>query len=366
MEMTSNNQVPISVFVHLGSCFPEHLHLNLLRHLAIFPGRRVTLILDQELPFSLPRDIHIYRYQVSKSDEVILGMMERVTDFQFRKGFWKYTFLRLFALGAFHETHPHEAVLHIESDVILMPNFPWQNFISLNSLAWIGVNESCDVASLVYSPSSHETSFLLSEIRKYAQDDPTTTDMYSLRTFATNHPSRHSYLPSLTKITTRNQEKFDIEAAQQLRNFQGYFDPLALGMWYFGQDPKNKYGLRRRYFIDSTYDLDPSRSKPFFENGRLFDDLGLNIYSLHIHAKFLPLFGTKWDQALERELVAVRKKSDELSFSISAFIGAISDRKAIHNFWLLFASVPGINYLRKYHLIEEAKNILKRLLRIKM
>lgn len=366
MDESRKNQLPIAVFVHLGSNFPEYLRLNLSRHLTLFPEQKIALIVDKELPFVLPKEIHVYQYQVSENDERILELMRRVSDFHFRNGFWKYTFLRLFALGDYHETCPMEPILHIESDVILMPNFPWLDFVRLERLSWLGVSELCDVASLVFSPNSHETNFLLSEIRKYAQIDPTTTDMYSLKIFAKENPTRHSYLPSLTPATTRNDEIFDVEAENQLKKFHGYFDPSALGMWYFGQDPKNKYGVRKRYFIDETYYLDPREAQPFFENGRLFDSLGLNIYSLHIHSKFLPLFGSEWDQALVNELTEVGSASKSQSFSLEAFLGAVKDRKLRQNIWLLVANVPGLNFLRKYSLIEKLKERVKIWLRIKM
>jgi len=166
--------------------------------------------------------------------------------------------------------------------------------------------------------------------------------------------------------TARFPEKFDSEAESQLNNFQGYFDPLALGMWYFGQDPKNWYGFRKRYFIDSTYYLNPSVPKLTFENDKLLDSSGFNIFSLHVHSKFLPLFGPQWQRALAIELLEVSKDSNASSFSIKAFLGAVNDRKLRQNIWLLIAWAPGINYLRRFSLIETLKETLKKFLRIKM
>lgn len=366
MQEAQKTQNLKSVFVHLGATLPEHLRLNLLRHLELFPGQSLTLIVDQDLDKRLPKEIEVYRFEVPKDDEEMLNRMELVSDFYFRSGFWKYTFLRLFALDEFHKTCPLVAILHIESDVILMENFPWQKFKSLNKLAWLGVNNLCDVASLVFSPNSDETNFLMSQIRKIAQDDPNTTDMYSLRQFVVKNPTRHIYLPSLTMENSRIPDKFDSSAMEQLSYFQGYFDPSAIGMWNFGQDPKNRYGIRSRYYIDKSYDLDPSKSKYFYENGRLLDSGGLNLFSLHIHSKYLPLFGHKWQKAIAREIEEARNNSKLVSFSFKAFLGAITDRKPKDNLWLLIANIPGVNFFRRFAVIENAKEFIKKLLKIRM
>ena len=366
MQGAQKKQNLKSVFVHLGGTIPEHLRLNLLRHLVLFPERRLTLIVDQDLDKLLPKEIEIYRYEVPKDDEELLDRMELVSDFYFRSGFWKYTFLRLFALDDFHKTYPLVPILHIESDVILMENFPWEKFESLNKLAWLGVNNLCDVASLVFSPNSYETNFLISEVRKIALNDPNTTDMYSLRQFVLKNPTRHIYLPSLTMQNSRIPEKFDSIAMKQLKYFQGYFDPSAIGMWNFGEDPKNRYGIRNRYYVDMSYDLDPSKSKYFYENGTLLDNDGLNLFSLHIHSKFLPLFGHKWQKAIAREIDEARNNTKLVSFSFKAFLGAITDRKPKDNFWLLIANIPGINFFRRFAFIENAKEYIKKLLKIRM
>jgi hypothetical protein len=355
-----------SVFVHLGVTIPEHLKDNLSRHKALFPKQQLTLIVDRDPLEVLPQGIRIFKYEVEKNDLKILDEMDKVSDFHFRDGFWKYTFLRLFALEKFHETYPDEPILHIESDVILMPNFPWEKFKSLSHLAWLNVNSLCDVASLVFSPNSNETHFFVNELRTIAKEDPATTDMLSMREFVLRNPGRHIYLPSLTERNSRVPDVYDEDAKSQLANFYGYFDPSAIGMWNFGQDPKNLYGFRNRFHLDSSYDLNPSKSDYFFEDSRLFDSNGLNIYSLHVHSKFLPLFSEDWAYHLARELRKARGKRRLTMFSPKAFFGAITDRKLKDNAWLLIANIPGIKYLRKVTFLESLKEKIKDFLKIKM
>jgi hypothetical protein len=355
-----------SVFVHLGATIPRHLKDNLSRHKALFPMQQLTLIVDRDPLKDLPEGIRIFKYEVEKNDLNILEEMDKVSDFHFRDGFWKYTFLRLFALEKFHKTHPDEPLLHIESDVILMPNFPWEKFKSISQIAWLNVNSLCDVASLVFSPNSNETHFFVNELRKIAKEDPSTTDMLSMREFAIRNPSRHIYLPSLTDRNSRVPDAYDENAKSQIANFQGYFDPSAIGMWNFGQDPKNLYGFRNRFHLNSSYDLDPSKSEYFFEDSRLFDSDGLDIYSLHVHSKFLPLFSVNWAHELDKELRKARGKRRVTMFNLRAFIGAIKDRKLKDNVWLVFASIPGIKYLRKVTFLESLKEKIKDYLKIKM
>jgi len=355
-----------SVFVHLGAALPKHLKDNISRHRKLFPNQKLTLIVDRMPPEDLPQGIQIFTYVAEKNDLKILDEMDKVSDFHFRDGFWKYTFLRLFALEKFHETYPDEPILHIESDVILMPNFPWEKFKSISQLAWLNVNSLCDVASLVFSPNSNETHFFVNELRIIAKEDPSTTDMLSMREFALRNPSHHTYLPSLTERNSRVPDVYDENAKSQIANFQGYFDPSAIGMWNFGQDPKNLYGFRNRFHLDSSYDLNPSKSEYFFEESRLFDSDGLDIYSLHVHSKFLPLFSENWALSLAKELRKAREKRRVTMFNPRAFIGAIKDRKLKDNVWLVFANIPGIKYLRKVTFIEKLKDKIKGILKIKM
>ena len=188
--------------------------------------------------------------------------------------------------------------------------------------------------------------------------------MLVLHDAAENLKSHHEYLPSLTHANTKQQVILGKTEDASLKNFGGIFDPLNLGLWYFGQDPKNSFGLRRRYVGDLSHDLNPVETELKFESGVLSDRSGTTIFSLHIHAKYLPLFGPNWERALQLGLEEARNKQKSVSFSLRALILALKGRKLRQNIWMLAALIPGLNRLRRIRAIESLKNRVKNLFKI--
>jgi hypothetical protein len=364
MENRGGAILPIAVFVHLGPKLPNHLLLNLQRHVDLFPHIETVLIVDHVHSENIPDSIQRYFFRESKEDNELFEHMEKFSDFKFRNGFWKYTFLRLFALGDFHRTKSERAILHIESDVILMPNIPWEKFDQIDKIAWMRVNEINDVAALVYSPSSTETDYFVDSIRRYAFEDPKTTDMFSMIKFARENQNRHTYLPSIT--SDRSRDIFIVRRQQDaaVSYFGGYFDPLALGLWYFGQDPKNTYGVSTRYVDQTHHDYFAPNAGLTFESNQLFDTSGTKVFALHVHSKNLAIFGSEWRSALSKVLSDAREGRNQKSFVFRSFVESLRDRSARAHFWLLLARLPGSKYLRKISLLEKLKDHVKRFFRI--
>jgi hypothetical protein len=364
MKNQASADLPLAVFVHLGPNLPDHLLLNLKRHVELFPNIETVLILDHPMKEQISPEIEIYMFSESKEDSDLFSVMQEHSDFNFRNGFWKYTFLRLFALGDFHKSRPTRTLLHIESDVILLPNFPWEKFVGLKSVAWMRVNDFNDVAALVYLPSAVETGFFVSSIRKYAQDDPKTTDMFSMFRYSTENEMRHSYLPSITADSARNGVIVDERQESLLEHFGGYFDPLALGLWYFGQDPKNSYGLTKRYIDQTHHDYFAPAADLTFADEKLFDAFGIQVFALHVHSKDLALFGATWRGALIKVLTDAKNGQNEVSFNLHSFIDSIKDRSLRAHLWILLARIPGVSILRKFTWVEKVKNYFKKLFKI--
>lgn len=364
--MLNSNQtsVPIAVYVHLGPNLPKHLELSLNRHLDIFPGQNLVLITSHDQHFNLPREIEQFKVNTDELEADLFKEMSKELDFDFRKGFWKYTLQRFFAIGEFHLSHPTRSLTHIESDVILMPNFPWEDFARLEKLAWLRVNSKVDVAAIVHFPTANHTKALLGEVSRLARLNPGTNDMLVLHDAAGVLKTQHEYLPSLTNSNANQRVTLSATEEASLKNFGGIFDPLNLGLWYFGQDPKNSFGVRKRYVGDLSHDLNPIQTDLKYESGILSDKSGTTIFSLHIHAKYLPLFGPNWERALHLGLIEARGKHRRISFSLRALILALKGRKLRQNIWVLAALIPGLNYLRRIRAIESLKNRVKNLFQI--
>lgn len=357
--------VPTAVFVHLGPKIPKHLLLNLQRQVDLFPNIKTVLIVDHAINIRIPEPVEIYTFVESSEDSVLFQKMEENSNFGFRNGFWKYTFLRLFALGDYHDKNPENSLLHIESDVILLPNFPWKKFHNLENVAWMRVNDFNDIAALVYLPSHKKTRFFIETIRGYAEENPKTTDMFSMFKFSTENKSTHSYLPSITPERLREGISIKNGCTDLLELFGGYFDPLALGLWYFGQDPTNSYGVSTRYVDQVHHDYFAPSAKLAFTDEKLSDVSGIEIFALHVHSKDLSLFSSNWRESLSRFLQDERVGRRRKTFKLRAFKGAIQDRTLRAHLWVLAARIPGVLQLRKVEKLQKIKNNLKEALKIK-
>ena len=112
------------VLVHLGAAQAEHLWLNMKSILKRFPKIEITFISDryhQQLP--VDSRVSFFQYQRTEVDRTILTNLEH--DSKFRSGFWHFTIERFLALEQYHQRFPWSKVLHIESDILLLPNFPF-------------------------------------------------------------------------------------------------------------------------------------------------------------------------------------------------------------------------------------------------
>ena len=364
MENRGGTILPMAVFVHLGPKLPNHLLLNLQRHVDLFPHIETVLIVDHVHSENIPDSIQRYFFRESKEDSELFEHMEKYSDFKFRNGFWKYTFLRLFAIGDFHINFSDKPLMHIESDVILMPNFPWEKFQEIDTIAWMRVNKDNDVAALVYSPNLIETNFFIESIRGYAFDDPKTTDMFSMIRYARKNENRHTYLPSITSDRSRDIFSKRSQQDSMVEYFGGYFDPLALGLWYFGQDPKNTYGVSTRYVDQAHHDYFAPNADLTFENNQLFDTSDIKVFALHVHSKDLAIFGPEWRSALSKVLSDAREGRNQKSFVFRSFIDSLRDRSLRAHLWIIIAHTPGISYLGKLSYLTKIKNYLKKLFRI--
>ena len=355
---------PVAVYVHLGPNFPKHLTRSLIRHRTLFPKQEIALITSDDQTFSIPSGIEEFKVNTSELEAELFSEMSQNLNFEFRNGFWKYTLQRFFAINEFHKARPGKAITHIESDVLLMPNFPWGKFAVLKKMAWLKVNSEVDVAAIVHFPSAVLTEMFSKEIVTIVKATPGTNDMIVLHKLAKILESKHEYLPSLTPDNIQSHFVNKNLQGDAVRYFGGIFDPLALGLWYFGQDPKNSFGLRTRYIGDVSHDLNPVNTKLSIVNGVLRDQFGTEVFSLHIHSKLLSLFGEEWESSLSLELIEAGDQRKKYSFHLLAMLQAIRSRKARETTWILVALIPGLQYLRKLRAFEDLKNAIKRLLKI--
>ena len=267
---------------------------NLRRTQSLFPKHEVFLITN--FSSSLPPDLSVRIFQVGVNDFAHdFGAHE--WDSNFRNGFWQTSLMRILVLKTFHDRYPNEPILHVESDVILLPAFPFEPISRLSELFWNSFGDKADVAALIYSPNSIETSFLVSSLRLHLKANPRATDMTALFAIRQENPVRCRVLPT---------SPLD----QSFSSLPYVFDGAILGMWLFGQDPRNHYGYQPRFrnLSESFYTLtrrsvkvDEIGSPYFFQNGIIAP-----IASLHIHCKDKRLF-IKGGELLTRRILQASK-----------------------------------------------------------
>jgi hypothetical protein len=363
--MTSHDSLfPVACYVHLGADIPKHLVASLIRHHSLFPDQDMILVKSKDHTFELPAYVSVFCVDDSKLESELFEKMSMNLDFHFRGGFWKYTLQRFFAMNELHKTIPIRPITHIESDVLVMPNFPWTTFYNLPKLAWLKVNSEIDVAAIVHFPSAEMTEIFAREVSKLAEHNPRINDMQALHEIAKTVNSLHSYLPSVPNSKNFNSYGVEPKGGYSQDYFGGIFDPAYLGLWYFGQDPKNSFGLRTRYVGDDSHDLAAANMHLSYQDNQLITQDGVEVFSLHLHAKYLPLFGAKWEAALTKGLNEAKSRRNKYSFHIKPMLQALQSRKPHQTIWILIAMVPGLGKLRRIRAFESIKNYFKRLLRI--
>ena len=329
--MTVNSE-PLAVFIHLGKKIPKHFWLNIQRHLDLFPKIGIAVILNSEEEFFNKLEGKIIFYKYTRGEEAHRDFTNLATDQAFRSGFWIYSLERLYALREFHLVYPDAHLMHIESDVTLFENFPYDSFAKIDKLAWCRYNRSMDVAALLFSPSPKTSNWLIERVRAELTLNNNHTDMSVLSVISHSHPSKVLILPSATKripeMINANSNLSDKELQEISVNekyFGGIFDPAAMGMWLMGQDPKNHYGITRFHVTDFILNgdsyVDPShieyRLSPEGKLSVAMGEIVTQIFNMHVHSKSITSFGADWQLDLdERIRMTVSGKRNTFEFRV--------------------------------------------------
>jgi hypothetical protein len=314
------------VFVHLGPSPAEHLWMNVSSIKKRFPDMEITVIYsdDTHKPKILGCQVDSYLYKSLNDDNQLLELLNN--NLTFRGGFWRYSLERLIALEAWHsENLPAESFLHIESDILILNNFPFNSFDSIDKLAWIKFNDSHDVSALLYSPNFESTKWLASRIRIEIAGDLGLTDMTVLSLIRGSSPNKVFLLPTISSATS------DI--------FEGRFDGASIGMWLHGRDPRNHYGFVRRHMTLPNSDDKAENLKYKMNRGNLWVADGKNkfpLFNLHVHSKSRKLFRSSYLYSLSGDVFWSKMRIFSYSFSLRAFLSIVQDLRKRH----------GINFIR--------------------
>jgi hypothetical protein len=235
--------------------------------------------------------------------------------------------------------------MHVESDVILMPNFPFATFRLEKKISWCEYGDSLDVASILFIPTPDQARWLKEQILAELQKDPSATDMVILNRIRTKNPDTVRVLQGSPSQHEAHCER--INPSQRSNALTGVFDGITLGMWLTGQDPKNnlgRYQIRDNSpFLTGATHINPSIIQFAYTNESNLilkqDCCGAisQLWSLHVHSKNTRLLSLKWKQEILR-LCADSKARNR--FSISALIWMFTNAYQSKNLLKFLAGLP--------------------------
>lgn len=312
------------VFVHLGPAKAAHLKKNIEHISRNFPQFQITLITSIEAHKSLLQIKNINHFQYEPTMVVSELINSLGHNPKFRKGFWFYSLERIYALRDWSLKTPNESFLHIESDILLMKDFPSGKIFEGKSLAWTRHSENADVATFLYSPNFSEIDWMTVQISQLIKNDSTSTDMSVLSNIAKKYKDRVLILPSRIEHGENNENNQDL-----IGFFGGIFDPAAYGMWLTGQDPRNNLGVIRKFISLPGAEVNPAdfrfRSWPLGTLKIVDSSVCIPVFNLHLHNKRLLLFGRFWTIFLALDILYSHKRICKYSISPRAIWSVLSD-----------------------------------------
>lgn len=295
------------LFVHLGHRIPHYLVCNIQRTSELFPSLNLVLVTSSpNLPKSLPPGLVVLH------PDNLSWKRERQKinrDQRFWGGWWQKTFDRLLMIQPVHQLFPSGGILHIESDTIIFPSFPFDTLQQQAKIAYPMYSNSMGVASVVYSPSLEKSKKLEEEILQELTVHTETSDMDALG----------AIVPRLGQDFSQLQE-FPIEktSIDGVPLNLGLFDGLSHGEWLCGRDPKAHwgFGMRRVRTPNSKEQVFPLYDYSDQQMFLYFIDSGLKVplNNLHVHSKELYFFQLDQGSRLKSTIVKVNQSPDRFIY----------------------------------------------------
>jgi len=319
------------VFAHFNTPIPKHLKLNLARTNKLFPNHKIYLITNLK-PRSLKNiDVSIFDYNHGKNWDLLQNQLKH--DAKFRGNFWFTSTARFLAFSDFAKLHKGD-FLHLESDVIISKDFPFNLISKSKSLIQFPiVSDSLAIASCLYIKNLKAANYLANVTLIEALRDDKTTDMHILRKISKDKKSGFGILPtapSARESMLEVSENFLKSNSKSISYYKGVFDGFNIGRYLFGDDPRNKRGFTKLRHSDVSnylnvrkleFSITSSRDFPFvydFETKK-----HIPIFALHIHSKKLALFKIRQSSKYIRKAIKKADFPTRTIFSISTFFRSI-------------------------------------------
>ena len=316
------------VLVYIGKEAPRYVYEN-LKYLQEVVGINPILITDNPKTFSYCSSNGIQAWLAPQAQDLLGDVYANMQHpREFRKGFWFNTVARFGAIAAFMNAHPNEKVLQIEADVWITPKFPFEKFHSIKSQIAFGLETSTTgSAALLYLSDNKVAEELLRIVRLEYQKNPYATDMTILGNIYLNKLLDTLILPSIPKMYESQNLYSDVKTVFAISEFTdffgGVFDPITLGLYLTGEDPKNHRGFVRKFQSYSwhNFGFGPD-SLEIDNNGHVYfgSESKVPVFSIHNHAKEIKLFqANKYSSYLVNQVNA-SKNGPRTEFRLRIFL----------------------------------------------
>lgn len=319
------------VFVHLNSQVPGFLRANLDYCRRVFSSRKVVLIHNQEIIKTYLPGIEYFKYTPDSRWREIEERYQH--DKNFRNNFWLTSTTRFLAIQEFMDRN-EGSVLHVESDVLLAADFPFETLEECSTdLAYPIISKIRGVASTLFIRNKNAAQLLTSNIIREVNRDPLTTEMIMLKKLYEENPKLITPLPigpSSAEAYSKEAQGFTERLLQGANFLGGAVDGVDVGQYFFGTDPRNRRGkvILRRDLVKGFAKVKDWRI--VYNKSRLFVDLKLQggfettrLYSLHLPVKRKGFFRLSKQSRLIRKYTRQSEDNEAFYFIPTVIVQSI-------------------------------------------
>lgn len=324
---------PTVAFVFLGKKYPKYFEKNMDFFRKTFPQQPMVVIVDnvktEETLLKNGIDCFNVIHNRGWEPNSLTGALDH--DLRFRSGFWAKTLVRFLALQMFITDKQMENVLHIESDVLVLPSFPFDKFKQIKQgLAFPLESPTLGIASTLFIKNVNAINLLCDFSAAEVKRDPKTTDMKVLGNLYRISPEKVFLLPTFSNRQQVREEFTNLKVVDEiLRNgklFDGIFDSVSIGQFFFGIDPRNNRGFVRHYINDRSHLIEvPKLSFHVYDSGVkvskfLTEKPTGQLYSLHIHSKDLSAFNYPFNRRRFQRVIESSNNGPVIRFNPLIFV----------------------------------------------
>jgi len=186
----------------------------------------------------------------------------------------------------------------IESDVWISSSFPMREFEFADfHFAYPLTTLTQGVASTFFVSSNSSLQRFIDYAKLKVLENPASTDVTILAEFRRDNPNLVFILPSGPKTESAYNLDFagdEIEIMSDSKKFPGqFFDASTWGQFLTGEDPRNSWGIRVIYHVQSHHAINPSKFRFRVSDKNIYADIdgaSYQIHSLHVHSKDIRIF----------------------------------------------------------------------------